>query len=154
MLKSTIAFILFLGLCVFTSYAQNAHTDEEYKVCYQLFEIIEMDKTMKDTANKMVGMQLSALPKETLQKIRPVMQQYLEKYLNYESVKQKMADVYLKYFTVNDIKELIKFYQTPIGQKFVKNQSQIMLESAEIVARQVKAHQAELQQMLIKAMQE
>lgn len=65
-----------------------------------------------------------------------------------------MADVYLKYFTVNDIKELIKFYQTPVGQKFVKNQSQIMLESAEIGARQVKAHQAELQQMLIKAMQE
>lgn len=146
--------MLFLSLCVFTSYAQNTHNDEEYEVCYQLFQIIEMDKTMKETANKMVGMQLSALPKETLQKIHPVLVQYLEKYLNYEAVKQKMADVYLKYFTVNDIKELIKFYQTPVGQKFVKKQSQIMVESAEIGAKQVKAHQAELQQMLIKAMQE
>ena len=146
--------MLFLGLCVFTAHAQTAHTDEEYKVCYQLFEIIEMDKTMKETANKMVGMQLSALTKETLQKIHPVLVQYLEKYLNYDSVKQKMADVYLKYFTVKDIKELIIFYQTPVGQKFVKNQSQIMVESAEIGAKQVTAHQAELQQMLIKAMQE
>ena len=146
--------MLFLGLCVFTAHAQTAHTDEEYEVCYQLFKIIEMDKTMKETANKMVGMQLSALPKETLKKIHPVLVQYLEKYLNYESVKQKMADVYLKYFSVNDIKELIKFYQTPVGQKFVKNQSQIMVESAEIGAKQVTAHQAELQQMLFKAMQE
>ena len=154
MLRTTIALMLFLGLCVFTAHAQTAHTDEEYKVCYQLFEIIEMDKTMKETANKMVGMQLSALPKETLQKIRPVVVQYLEQYLNYESVKQKMADVYLKYFTVKDIKELIIFYQTPVGQKFVKNQSQIMVESADIGAKQVTAHQAELQQMLIKAMQE
>lgn len=154
MLRTTIALMLFLGLCVFTAHAQTAHTDEEYKVCYQLFEIIEMDKTMKETANKMVGMQLNALPKETLQKIRPVVVQYLEKYLNYESVKQKMADVYLKYFAVNDIKELIKFYQTPVGQKFIKKQSQLMVESAEIGTKQVMAHQAELQQMLIKAMQE
>ncbi|MBO4511424.1 MAG: DUF2059 domain-containing protein [Victivallales bacterium] len=154
MLRTTIALMLFLGIFAFTSYAQNPHTDEEYEVCYQLFEIMEMDKTMKETANKMVGKQLNALPKETLQKIRPVVVQYLEKYLNYESVKQKMADVYLKYFAVNDIKELIKFYQTPVGQKFIKNQSQLMVESAEIGTKQVTAHQAELQQMLIKAMQE
>ena len=32
-----------------------------------------------------------------------------------------LAPVYKKYFTVDDLKEIIKFYNTPVGRKYSKN---------------------------------
>ena len=43
-----------------------------------------------------------------------------------------LAPVYIKYMTKEDLEDLIKFYQTPIGQKFSKNTPLIMQESMQI----------------------
>jgi uncharacterized protein len=40
--------------------------------------------------------------------------------------------IYDKHFTHDDIKELIKFYSSPIGKKFIKVQPQLTYESMEV----------------------
>ena len=40
-----------------------------------------------------------------------------------------MIPIYDKYFTHNDIRSLIRFYDSPIGRKFIKMQPYILTES-------------------------
>jgi len=43
-----------------------------------------------------------------------------------------LAPVYFKYMSQEDLKELIRFYQTPVGQKFANSTPLIMQESMQI----------------------
>ncbi len=43
-----------------------------------------------------------------------------------------MAPVYYKYLTERDLKELIKFYKSPVGKKLVKNMPLIMQEGMKV----------------------
>ena len=117
---------------------------------------MEMDKTMRDTTNKLVDVQLNAfsISNADKAKVRPVLIKFFEKYMSYDSLKRDLAEVYLKYFTIKDIQELIKFYQTPTGRKFIKNQSVLMSEGADLGVKRVQSHQDELQQMLMQALKE
>ncbi len=45
---------------------------------------------------------------------------------------EMLVPVYSKYMTLEDLKELIKFYETPVGKKFAKNTPLIMQESMQI----------------------
>ena len=43
-----------------------------------------------------------------------------------------LVPVYLKYMTKEDLEEMIKFYQTPVGSKFAKSTPLIMQESMQV----------------------
>jgi hypothetical protein len=43
-----------------------------------------------------------------------------------------LTPVYIQYMNLEDLKELIKFYQTPVGKKFAKSTPMIMQESMQI----------------------
>jgi len=43
--------------------------------------------------------------------------------------------IYAKYFNHDDIKQLIKFYKSPIGKKLVKYQPQVMAETTEVAQK-------------------
>ena len=42
-----------------------------------------------------------------------------------------IVPIYAKYFTHDEVKQLLAFYQTPLGQKMIANQPAIMQESME-----------------------
>jgi hypothetical protein len=44
----------------------------------------------------------------------------------------KVAALYARVFTANELREITAFYRGPTGQKFVKNQTTIMQESMAI----------------------
>jgi uncharacterized protein len=43
-----------------------------------------------------------------------------------------LVPVYSKYLTKEDLEEMIKFYETPVGKKFAENTPKIMRESMQI----------------------
>jgi hypothetical protein len=141
--------IFFIPLYV---YAQNPHTLEEYKACYRLFEVMKMNETTEQTITKMVDMQTQNLPQ--LAKLKPLMLEFFRKYMSYDSLKNETADIYLKYFTIQDIQQLIEFYQTPLGKKFIKNQVNLTTECAQLGMKRVQEHQEELQKMLMQNTQQ
>ncbi|WP_396173955.1 DUF2059 domain-containing protein [Flavobacterium sp.] len=61
----------------------------------------------------------------------------------------KMAEVYMKEYTHAEIKEMIKFYETPIGLK-ITQKSGVMTEQSMLAAQEWGAG---LQEMLMKYMQ-
>ncbi len=49
--------------------------------------------------------------------------------INYNDLLEKMVGIYSKYYTSEDIDQLIKFYNTPVGKKSMSILPQIMQES-------------------------
>lgn len=45
---------------------------------------------------------------------------------------EMLVPAYSKYMTIKDLRELIKFYKTPVGRKFAKSTPLIMQESMQI----------------------
>lgn len=50
-------------------------------------------------------------------------------------LKDKMAEMYMTEFTHNDIKELIKFYESPIGKK-LSSKNEVLMEKGEQVGQE------------------
>ena len=151
MLKHLLTIFILLNVLGIAMHAQEAHTSDEYKACYRLFEIMKMDETMDQTIVKMVDMQTKNLPQ--MVKLRPSMLEFFRKYMSYESLKKETADIYLKYFTIQDIRQLMEFYQTPLGKKFIKTQVDLTSECAQLGMKRVQEHHKELQEMLMESMQ-
>jgi hypothetical protein len=55
----------------------------------------------------------------------------LKKVLRSEDVLEELVPVYAQYFTEKDLQELIKFYESDLGQKILKTAPLILKESAE-----------------------
>lgn len=65
-------------------------------------------------------------------------QEKLMQKLNYaEMVNEIAAAVYDKYFTLDEIKDLIAFYQTPTGQKTLKTLTPLMTDTMKMTAERM-----------------
>ena len=55
-----------------------------------------------------------------------------EAQVSYKDLENQISEVYKKHFTSAEIKQLIAFYESPIGQKFVEKQPFILADSYQI----------------------
>jgi hypothetical protein len=53
--------------------------------------------------------------------------------LDWEKLRDQIADIYVQVFTEDELNELIRFYQSPVGQKLLEKTPEIMQKSVEIV---------------------
>ena len=61
----------------------------------------------------------------------PELYEFLVKNINVnEFIEEIFVDLYAKYFTHPEIKELINFYESPVGQKYINISPQLMREAA------------------------
>lgn len=85
-----------------------------------------------DATFKVVIPQMFAMMKQNAPQVPAeywdVMQNELSKFFM-EDLVHLLAPIYQKYLTLSDLKELIKFYQTPIGKKLAAMQPALTSES-------------------------
>lgn len=74
---------------------------------------------------------------------------FYELFISPETIKQ-LAQLYAQYFTLDEMQELINFYKTPLGQKLIKTNSEIMLKSQRIGMNLLKKHQREYMEVVKK----
>ena len=67
-----------------------------------------------------------------------VMEEEVRQVFTAERMVEEIIPIYDKHLTEGEIKELIAFYETPVGQKFVAVQPQILKEAGEVGDRLAK----------------
>lgn len=70
-------------------------------------------------------------PGDASQKLIQLFLERLKTKLNVEALQDQIVSIYDKYLTDDDIQGLIRFYQTPLGQRTLKVLPQILQESRE-----------------------
>ena len=116
------------------------------KAAENLLMVMEVDKSLPKIADQVVETQLQQNPQLAPQ--REVLQRFLTKYLNWESVKENTITAYTHEFTEPELKKLTEFYKTPIGKKANEKMPQLAFIGGQIGLRQAQAHQTELRQIL------
>jgi len=109
---------------------------------------------IKDSYAKMIDQATKGLvlrqPK--LKSVEGEIKAFYTKYIGWDVIKDKMAAIYAKHYTVKELGELKDFYKSEVGQKSIKLMPQIMQEGKKLGASSVMAHADELKQIMMKAL--
>ena len=124
--------IYFLGLLLLSFYQfASSQSDEKYKeTLIELFRVSHTEQTYEAAVKQMFSMfrqQQSNVPTEIWVD--------LEKEMNKTSMDDLISmliPVYSKHLTIEDLNELIKFYESPVGQKYAEKNPLIMQESMQV----------------------
>ena len=116
------------------------------KAAENLLIVMEVDKSLPKIAEQVVETQLQQNPQLTPQ--RDILQRFLTKYLNWESVKEDTITAYTQEFTEPELKKLTEFYKTPVGKKASEKMPKLVFISGQIGLQKAQANQAELRQMI------
>ena len=85
------------------------------KAAETLLIVMEVDKSLPQMTAQVVETQVQQNPQLAPQ--REVLQRFLTKYMNWESVKEDTITAYTQEFTEPELKKLTEFYKTPVGKK-------------------------------------
>jgi len=119
------------------------------KAAENLLLVMEVDKSLPKIAVQVVENQMQHNPQLAAQ--REVLQRFLTKYVNWESVKEDTISAYTREFTEPELKQLTEFYATPVGKKASEKMPKLVSIAGQIGLKKAQAHQAELRQMLSNA---
>ncbi len=84
--------------------------------------------------------------------VEPEMRAYLTRYMSWAALKDEMVQLYASAFTEKELRELTKFYLTPLGRKTIEQLPQITAAGMEIGQRRMQEHLPELQQAIAEKM--
>ena len=127
-MKKISLLILLLGTVVFPLQAKISEADEQ--AVYEMFEAQGMREQMNRIILVMVQNQINAAP--DLKPYQLDMIQFFMQTASYDVVKKDLVKIYLKHFTVGEIREITKFYRSPVGMKMKKVSAEILLEANEL----------------------
>jgi uncharacterized protein len=116
------------------------------KAAANLLMVMEVDKSMPKLADQLVENQMQQNPQLAAQ--REVFQQFFQKYLNWESVKEDTITAYTQEFTEPELKKLTEFFKTPVGKKASEKMPKLAFISGQIGLKKAQENQAELRQMI------
>ena len=111
-----------------------------------MVNMIASAESYNQTIDQMLVMQLNQNP--SMKKVEPEMRAFFNKYMGWEIIRPEMATIYAREFTEPELREIIKFYQTPVGQKMAARLPQLMQAGMEVSQRRVQEHLPELQKMI------
>jgi len=131
---------------MFYPYAALGDAQSHRKAAENLLIVMEVDKSLPQIANQVVENQLQQNPQLAPQ--RAILQQFLTKYVNWESVKEETITAYTQEFTEPELKKLTEFYKTPLGKKASEKMPQLAFIAGQLGLKKAQANQAELRQML------
>lgn len=61
-----------------------------------------------------------------------------------------LARLYAQYFTLDELQELTQFYKTPLGQKMIQTNAELILKSQQLGANLIKKHEKKYMEIVMK----
>lgn len=118
--------VIFFIVSTFTSFSQDSTKIKNIKTLLEL------------TGSAKLGIQMMNNIIESYKRTYPDLQSAttfwadFQKEMSIEDLISRMIPVYEKYYTDEDIKKLIAFYQSPVGKKVIATMPEVMQESMQI----------------------
>jgi hypothetical protein len=143
----TMRYCSLIMMAVVLTHAVAGGEDKSHrKAAETLLIVTNVDKMQPKMVEQVLASQLQQNPQLT--PYRDVMQRFLNKYMNWESLKEDVITAYTQEFTEQELKQLMTFYKTTLGQKAVEKIPKLMFIGGQIGMRRVQANEAELRQMI------
>lgn len=117
--------------------SSRADTAATRKSAEAILEITNAAGAMKSgfvaTIEPMIAnMKKQGMPEAAATEMTAVMGEWFDSEIKWADIKPKMIDLYVQEFTEQELKDLLAFYQTPVGQKAILKLPVVMRQGAMI----------------------
>ena len=123
----------------------HAHKSEPFlarAAATELMQVMKMDKLMAQSTATMVDGMMTRLPPQARKRDKLIA--FFSKHVGWETLKDDFIKNYTQAFTSEELRELVKFYKTPTGQKALQTIPALMQKSAMTGQKRVQAALPEL----------
>jgi len=80
----------------------------------------------------------NAKQQEIVTRYRAEVSKLLAEKMQWQQIEEKVVDLYVASFSEAELKEMVAFYKTPLGQKMIDKMPTVMLRTAEISRQQMR----------------
>ena len=116
------------------------------KEAEKLLDMMGMQEMMDQSVSQMLDIQLQQQP--DLAPFKGVMIEFFNNNMSYESIKPELIKMYSEAFTASELKEIIAFYSTDVGQKSIQKMPALTAQGAQLGATRVQQNIGDLQAMI------
>lgn len=116
------------------------------KAAQDLLEITDAPNSMTGFGDTVIDAQISSNPE--LAPYRDVFTKWLQKTLSWDVIGPRMVELYTATFTEAELRELLVFYKSPIGQKALKQMPILFQQGAQIGQEAAAQNMGELEKMI------
>jgi len=111
-----------------------------------LIKVTKVEQQMATSTEAVADAMTKGNP--VLMPFRDVIVEWASKYLTWNAMLPEVAKLYKETFTESEVRELIAFYQTPVGQKVLAKLPEVTQKAFSIGSTIGQAHSDELRQMI------
>lgn len=126
-----------------------ANHEATKKAVEDLFKSIDYANTYEKTLSRLIEVQIQQQPE--LEPYKEIFSDFFDKYLSWKMIKDEIIALYSKTYTIEEIKALTAFYNTPVGKKSLKSMPELTAQSAAIGQQRIKKHEKELLDLISEA---
>ena len=130
--------------------AQEADKGERLQAATELIELLKLEEVTTQSIDMMMESMLAQDP--ALQDFRDVFEDFFDQHFRWDELEPEYVRIYADAYTESELRELIAFYQTPVGRKTVDLMPVLMRQGAAIGERQIQPHLPELQKRIMQRM--
>ncbi|GLC25934.1 DUF2059 domain-containing protein [Roseisolibacter agri] len=132
--------------------AQQPAPDAAHRAAVQrLLQVTRVREMTEGNIETMLAAQLRQMPQ--LAPYAGVLRDFYREQMDWKVLEPEFMRVYLEVFTEPEVRELIVFYETPLGQKMLTKLPALMAKSNELSTRRLQAAMPQLMERMQAAMQ-
>jgi len=132
--------------------ANKAKSDNKIEAAKALLEEMGLEKVYSNAVENSTKRLVEANP--NFKKIEDKIRAFYEKTIGWKVMKDDLAKLYAKYYTVDELKDITNFYKTKTGKKVLKTMGNLTYEGQMLTRKRLMPHMDELKKMLDKAAKE
>jgi hypothetical protein len=133
-------------VCLASPARSEEFTSRHRQAASDLLDLMKDSQDLAAAASSMMDAQIQANPQ--MEPFRDILVQWLQKYVNWETMEHRMLDLYMQTFTEAELHDLVAFYRTPTGRKSLEKLPALMQEGMKIGQELAEQHRGELERMI------
>ncbi|AOS96425.1 hypothetical protein AUP74_00959 [Microbulbifer aggregans] len=136
-----------LGTAMSAKLLAAEYSDEErFAAAYALVAASDGEDLSEKMTNTMVENQLQQNP--ALIPYRRVYTEFLQEVVGHETLREEIAELYLDYYTVEEMRTLTAFYKSPTGKKMLQVTPELTGQLMQVVQFRIQENLPRLQELI------
>ena len=143
-----ISVLLCAGVIFWGSLAGGGEVAAHKKACLEMLYASGVPEMLKRAFDSQLENQIRAVPE--LEKIRPQLTEFYKKAFSFKALEPELCSLYMKHYSLEDLKAITAFYRTPAGKKKAKVDTVLSAELGALFLKHSQKKMPELQKLLQK----
>ncbi|MGB5300648.1 MAG: DUF2059 domain-containing protein [Thiogranum sp.] len=146
MIQKPLSRLLLIAFIVALPGIAQADADSHRQAVEKLFKLTQMEQKVNESVDNVLLIQLQQSPQ--LEPHRQALDDFLQKHIGWNSMKNAIAAMYMEAFSEAELKEMNAFYITPTGQRVINDVPQLVQRRNQLAMRRMQENIGELQKLV------